>query len=519
MKKILSIILAGALAASVLAGCGGSGSSGGKEIKTIATSADKSEESPEESSQAPEESVSDLGGFDGKDVSYVMIYNPSVYDAGAMISKSVSTGSLAEWIDPDMKRGGEVREESEYSFYDQPGVKELLGEMTVDDSGNRAGAVVPDYSKGDKQDFYYSVTLAENEPVTKGSFECAYSGDNCCMWTLKGETVDEQEAERIAKEFDAKIYGKDVEMFGTPRYADEGGKVHLLFHPMTISTLGYFAPKDIFNSSEIDDLTAAKYGANRDHALIHVNSVYLGKNLDDLVCGTLAHEFQHLINASDMFPYLSRGFSSTWINESMSGYAEETQYPGVKDLEGHYEAFAQSDLIRHGQSLFNFTTDDSDIGVYGSVYLFSEYLSKLGGSDVFKKFHDYWRSSFSTTLTDAEALCNSVGSESAGRISKAVSYPSSVVFTDTNEEWLSKLALDFYLSMLRYDPSDPKAYEKVQAQTLLYDEINPAFIEGGGRIIAATKDGKFEIPGDAGKPLVYIGFDKDFNQVTDIICK
>ena len=33
----------------------------------------------------------------------------------------------------------------------------------------------------------------------------------------------------------------------------------------------------------------------------------------------------------------------------------------------------------------------------------------------------------------------------------------------------------------------------------------------------ATKDGHFEIPDNAGVPLIFIGFDKDMNQVTDVV--
>ena len=55
--------------------------------------------------------------------------------------------------------------------------------------------------------------------------------------------------------------------------------------------------------------------------------------------------------------------------------------------------------------------------------------------------------------------------------------------------------------------------------TLLYDEINPADIQGGGRVIAATMDGTFEIPDDADYGLIYIGLDADFKPVTGICYK
>ena len=143
----------------------------------------------------------------------------------------------------------------------------------------------------------------------------------------------------------------------------------------------------------------------------------------------------------------------------------------------------------------------------------------LFGEDVFRNLHNYWRTSFSPTLSTAEALYHAVPETVASDIDGKYSYPAELNFKTEDEKWMSKLALDFYMSMLKYDSNDPEAFKDVDVQTLLYDQVNPAQIEGGGRVIAATKDGTFTIPEDAGKPLVYIGFDKDFNPVTDIIYK
>jgi len=211
----------------------------------------------------------------------------------------------------------------------------------------------------------------------------------------------------------------------------------------------------------------------------------------------------------------------TWLNEAMSGYVEEQLYPGAKDIAGHYDAFVESARIRHGQSMYNFDTtltkSEFDIGVYGSVYLFSEYLANLSGKDVFSNIHSYWRNSYSTTLNEAEAIVESVPEEVFNKIDSTFDFGEKVTFADNNESWLSKLTLNYYLSLLKHDETDPKAYEKVVSQTLLYDEINPADIEGGGRVIVALKDGKFEIPEDADYGFVYVGLDENFDVITDYI--
>ena len=48
---------------------------------------------------------------------------------------------------------------------------------------------------------------------------------------------------------------------------------------------------------------------------------------------------------------------------------------------------------------------------------------------------------------------------------------------------------------------------------MLYTEMAPVEIEGGGRILVATQNGSYQIPVDADWGLVYIGLDENFNVV------
>jgi len=173
--------------------------------------------------------------------------------------------------------------------------------------------------------------------------------------------------------------------------------------------------------------------------------------------------------------------------------------------------------------MYNFETTNTnmefDIGVYGSVYLFSEYLANISDDDVFSNIHSYWRNSYSSTLSEAEAIVESVTKDVYDEIDSSFDYEKELRFKDSNELWLSKLTLNYYLSLLKYDENDPEAYNKVVSQTLVYDEINPADIEGGGRVIVALKDGNFEIPEDADYGLVYIGLDENFEVVTNCIVR
>ena len=122
--------------------------------------------------------------------------------------------------------------------------------------------------------------------------------------------------------------------------------------------------------------------------------------------------------------------------------------------------------------MFNFaTTEDGDIGVYGSVFLFSTYLEKLAGEGVFRNFHNYWRFSRSSTLDDAEALYNSIPEAEADRIKNEYAYIGDIKFATNEQEWMSKLVLDFYMSLLKKADGSPASYAEVENQFLLYDEI------------------------------------------------
>jgi hypothetical protein len=232
--------------------------------------------------------------------------------------------------------------------------------------------------------------------------------------------------------------------------------------------------------------------------------------------GTMAHEFQHLICASNYFSTANEAWCRTWLNEAMSGYIEEELYEGAKDEAGHYSSFNKSDLIRRGQSLYNFRTGYDDIGVYGSVYYFSQYLSEIAGDDVFSEIHEYWRESYSDTLCEAEAIMNAVPKSVKLEINSFIEYPDEVRFESSAEEWMSKLTLDFYLKMLSED-TDIDAFENIDRSSLIYDERDGTTIQGGGRIIVSVKDAEFEVPSDADNGLIYVGLDKDFEVITGYV--
>ena len=458
---------------------------------------------------------SDTVSSDIAPVKYVLIYNPSVRS-----SSFLSTGNLGSQIKVDLNKGG-LEEEDAPSFYDMTvSQDELSGNIPIEElikDGSKAGAIITPYKVGDTKTFYCFDSVSLNNPRITRKFTCKYAGTNCNIW-VSGAKISSKLIKSYGKQFDTYIYQTVVDTFGPSRFAKNGGKVNLLYYPMPTGIGGCFTTADLFALGEVTPSEVAIYGINTDHDILNLNASLVGvEGADTFMRSTMAHEFQHLICATNAYdtPNLTR--CPTWFNEAMSGYIEEVLFPGVKaEKNGHLSDFSKSYLIRNGQSLYNFLTYPDDIGVYGSVYLFSEYLANLAGDDIFSTFHRYWRTSYSPTLSGAEALARSLPQKIKIAVDECTGYPASITFNTKEEEILSKLTLQFYLELLSKNDSDPKNFSKVKPKKLLYNQTTPALIEGGGRIIVALQGDTFTVPSDADDGLIYVGLDQNFTPIARI---
>lgn len=454
--------------------------------------------------------------IESDDLCYVMIYNPKVYDENRYSDNTVlNTGDFGNQIEVGGSRGDGLTEDAPpYVSFSQSEINANIPWDKVNLDGNRGDPLGYDYDEGDTREFYcYSGGNVYSRNAEE--FECVYAGKYCYIWSTGA--MDEDDIEEYGEDFDEDIYKEVSETFGTPRFVGESGKVNLLFYSMPSGYGGCFCMADIFAEGELSESEINSLGANTNHAILHINADYAKRSdCSTWMHGTMAHELQHLICGSNYFYTVNETLCRTWLNESMSGYIEEKLYPGAKEEGGHLDSFLESDLIRRGQSMYNFTTGYDDIGVYGSVYYFAEYMTEAAGNDVFTDVHDYWRDSYSETLCEAEALINSVSKSFKKKIKNSVSYPEELAFENSDEEWMSKLILNFYLYLLA-DEDELDAFEHIEQDELVYDDLESAMIEGGGRIIVAVKDDEFAVPEDADSGLIYIGLDKNFEPVGEAI--
>ncbi|MBX6331818.1 MAG: hypothetical protein IRY91_08225 [Gemmatimonadaceae bacterium] len=145
----------------------------------------------------------------------------------------------------------------------------------------------------------------------------------------------------IADEFDTKIYPADTIHFGGPADVDGNGHVFLLYTPVVNAGTprgsaggvieGFFFAGDLFSTTDCAESNMAElfYLIVPDPA----GKFSDARSVDDVrqaTRGTIAHEFQHMINFS--VRAIDEGLQTseaTWLDEGLSHFAEE--------LVGRYE--------------------------------------------------------------------------------------------------------------------------------------------------------------------------------------
>jgi hypothetical protein len=109
-----------------------------------------------------------------------------------------------------------------------------------------------------------------------------------------------------------------------------------------------------------------------------------GQSADYL--GTMAHEFQHLINASQrVFATGAEEVEDVWLDEGLAMYAMEANGYGLAGDGGvvysHVDGYQQQP---DAYSLVNWNANP-DQSAYGAVYLFTTYLVDRFGEGILKK--------------------------------------------------------------------------------------------------------------------------------------
>jgi Bacterial Ig-like domain (group 2) len=163
--------------------------------------------------------------------------------------------------------------------------------------------------------------------------------------------LTDAEYAHFAASFDTLVYPVVTQAFGVPEDVDQNGRV-IIFYTSAVNALtpqgsnayvgGFFHPRDLFPTSNGDGLSACAVSnyAEMFYMLTPDPSGTINGNAfpRDLVLetsiGTIAHEFQHLINASRRLYVLgtTNWNEKTWLNEALSHVSEELMFYHVSGL-------------------------------------------------------------------------------------------------------------------------------------------------------------------------------------------
>ena len=310
----------------------------------------------------------------------------------------------------------------------------------------------------DTYDFWVCTDLLTYR-YDKCTFRVAAEGAHCRIWTMDGDSqsfTDEQTAAML-EQFETVIYPVESSRFGGFRDLSGDGKMEILTYTMNSTSIcGFFDSYDLYTQEEIAVIDPDDADSYNCLPIINVNTRMADR--ENIVYGTLAHEFQHLIlrsavlaspaNADLLGNEITPGL---WLNEGFSMAAEELCYPGSVEEQGYTDAFARSEKVRYGMSYRNFDATASDVGAYGQSFLFAQYLREQCGDDVFCDILAYWRNAESVSaLSEAQAIRSELTPEQIEALDALVSYDDAVSekLGSEDEILLSKLALAFRLAIL-----------------------------------------------------------------------
>lgn len=270
---------------------------------------------------------------------------------------------------------------------------------------------------GARQSFWV-ISRADRRGLEETSVEAraAFVGDACDVFvdTRAAASLDARAVE-LGRAFDERIYPTDTKLFGPPIFegVDADGRVTLLITPEvgdfgSDGTLGYFTVRDLFSPEDapnVDTLTRS----NR-RLMLYLSSELVQTGGEADVLGTLAHELEHLINASRKLfgPANAQAGEDTWLDEGLAMAAMHANGwglgPDALVLTSHVEGFLNN------PNQFSLTNWEASGGrgvgsSYGLAYLFVMYLAQRLGDGVYSELVD----SPAIGLANVEAACKRHG--------------------------------------------------------------------------------------------------------------
>ena len=190
----------------------------------------------------------------------------------------------------------------------------------------------------------------QNDPCNKFTTVTAqveYINDKVIIYTdvaapASGFTATDYQV--IGDEFSSLIYPTDVSYFGTPLDLDNNSRIIILYTPEVNKLTpagssgfvgGFFWAGDLFPVSECPQSNVAEmfYVLAPDPTGSINNNVRSTTSVRQGTRGTIAHEFQHMINASERIRSpISQPFEDVWLDEALAHFAEDAVGRAIRGI-------------------------------------------------------------------------------------------------------------------------------------------------------------------------------------------
>jgi len=210
------------------------------------------------------------------------------------------------------------------------------------------GSAAQDLSVGDKLTIHVNGVTGDgctNQPVTTGivryiSQHAIFVIDSIAPGNgqVNGTGFSTADLQAIGQDFDGRIYPTDTSYFGAPSDFDQNGKVIIYYTPQVnlltprTSTSGriggFFFAGDLYPVTGNPHCSSSNEGEIFYLLAPDPNAVYSTAvtvtQVRNLTRGTIAHEFQHMINAGNrLFKSNATEFESAWLDEGLAHFAED----------------------------------------------------------------------------------------------------------------------------------------------------------------------------------------------------
>ncbi|AHG88436.1 Peptidase M30, hyicolysin [Gemmatirosa kalamazoonensis] len=199
--------------------------------------------------------------------------------------------------------------------------------------------------------------------------------------------------------FDTLAYPVDVANFGGESDVDKNGR-SIIFFTSAVNLLtprnadyyvgGFFYERDLFQNSapKSSDFCGGSNFAEMFYMLVpdptgRVNGNVFRKGfVDSVTVGTLAHEFQHLINASRrIYVNNADNWEDTWLNEGLSHVAEELVFQREAGITTRTRLDSTAINASRVRSAFNFYMQGGNISRLAEYFQSSEGSSPYADND------------------------------------------------------------------------------------------------------------------------------------------